>query len=214
VDPYQQYQNPNPNSPYEFILSPAKPPKRHISLGDNNLALRIAIIVGGAILLLILILIIFSALQPKNTDKSSLISIAETEDELVHIATQGENDGTQQVTKNLAITTEYSITSQQQGIVKLLANNGTKISTKDLKIKQSAATDQELASAVTTSTFDSVFIQVLQSQLNSYSASLKQLYITTKNKEVKNLTANDFRQVQLLINQVPYVQNQVKAGSE
>jgi hypothetical protein len=87
-----------------------------------------------------------------------------------------------------------------------LAKQGVKVSPKDLKLKQNAATDQQLASALTTSTYDETYIGIMQQGLNSYASSLKQLYDTSHSTSVRSLTSKYYNQTQLLISQIPYAQ--------
>ena len=218
MDPNQPYPGPTQNGQYEFILAPPKPSRKLFSfggLGNHNFGLTIGLIISGAIILMIVLALLASALGSSNhATINSLIGLVQTQDELVHISTEGENGAVQQTTKNLAITVEYSLTTQEQGTVKLLASNGTKVGTKQLKLKESAATDQQLTNATANSTFDSVFVQVLQQQLAGYMGALKQLNTTTKGQAIKNLTYQYYQQSQLLSNQIPYVQNQIKASGQ
>lgn len=205
MDPSQQYQAPNQGSPYAFIMSPQKPARRRFSLGGgNNFGMTIAIIAGGALLLMLILAIIVNSLGGGN--KGNLISLAQTQNELSRVSQQAVSSATQQTTKNLAVTIDLSMSSQQQGTLALLGKRGVKVSPKDLRLKQNATTDQQLASAKTTSTFDSVYTQIMQQSLNDYANTLKQMHDTSKSKSERELTSDYYTQTQLLISQVPYAQ--------
>ncbi len=214
MDPYQQYQAPQPGSPYEFILNPSKPPKKKIGFGGNNFVLTLAVIIGGAFLFMIILTVILNAVGGKTLSKTDLIGLAQTENELVRISQQATASATQQTTKNLAVTIQLSMTTQQKKDLDFLAANGVKVDTKQLSLKQNATTDQQLASAKTTSTFDLVFSQLIQSQLQDYAKSLKQLNSVAANKTESDLTSTFYGQTQLLIAQIPYTQDRINAASQ
>lgn len=215
MDPYQQYQAPNTGgNPYDFIMSPGKPPKRKIGLGGNNFMLTIAIIVGGAILFMIVLAMILNAVGGKTLSKSDLISLAQTQNELSRVSQQAATFGTQQTTKNLAITIEFTMDTEQKRTLTFLANNKVKVGDKDLKLKQNATTDQQLASAKTTSTFDLTYSQLIQEQLEAYASEIKALHSKAANKFESDMTSEYYEQVQLLISQIPYTQDRIQHGAE
>ncbi len=207
MDQEPQYPSTNPGSPYEFILNPQQHRKKRFSLGGGNLPLIIGAIVGGAILLMIVIAAIASLLGGSGSaNKDNLIGLAQTQHELIRVSNQGVVSATQQTTKNFAITIEYSMTTQQQGVTKLLSGEGVKLSSKDLVLKQNAVTDQQLAKAKTTSTFDEAFAKIMQSQLENYANTLKQLRDSASSKAERDLSSDYYQQTQFIISQIPYAQ--------
>ena len=74
---------------------------------------------------------------------------------------------------------------------------------KDLELKLNAETNKTLDQANQTSTFDSVFLQVMGKELEAYSNELKTLYGTTSNTAAKKILKDDFDQTQLLREQLP-----------
>lgn len=212
MDPYQQYQAPQPGSPYEFILSPSKPPKKKIGLGGNNFALTLAIIVGGAFIFMIILAAILNAFGSKTLSKGDLITLAQTQNELVRVSQSAAATATQQTTRNLAVTIQLSMITEQKKSLDFLAKNGVKVDDKQLALKQNALTDQQLASAKTTSTFDLVFSQLMQTELENYAKDLKQLNGKAANKTESDLTSTFYSQTQLLISQIPYTQDRIQSG--
>lgn len=214
MDPYQQYQAPQPGSPYEFILNPAKPPKKKFGLGKNNFVLTLVVIVGGAFLVMLILTVILNAVGSKKLSKGDLIGLAQTESELVRVSQAATASATQQTTKNLAVTIQLSMTTQQKRNLDFLQANGVKVDQKQLGLKQNATTDQQLASAKTTSTFDLVFSQLIQAQLEDYAKSLKQLNSVASNKTESDLTSTFYEQTQLLIAQIPYTQDRINEATQ
>lgn len=212
MDPYQQYQAPQPGSPYEFILNPSKPPKKKFGLGGNNFALTVALIVGGACIFMIILAIILSAVGGKSLSKTELIDITQTQNELVRISQSAASTATQQTTKNLAVTIQLSMITEQKQALDFLAKNNVEIDKKQLTLKQNAITDQQLASAKSTSTFDLVFSQLMQTELENYAKDLKQLNGKAANKTESDITSTFYSQTQLLISQIPYTQDRIQSG--
>lgn len=214
MDPYQQYQSPNQGNPYDFIMNPAPPPKKKIGLGGNNFILTIGLIVGGAVAFMIILAIILSMVSGDKVGKADLISVAQTQNELVRVSEQGTGSATQQVTKNLAVTIQYTMKTQQLQILKFLADNGTELGKKELALKQNAATDQQFTSAKTTSTFDLVYAQTMQNQLSDYANSLKQLHARAVSNTEREMFSDYYEQTQLLISQIPYTQDSIESAGQ
>jgi len=214
MDPYQQYQSPNQGSPYEFILNPQKPPKKKIGFGGNNFIFTLVIIIGGAILFMIILALILNAVGGKTTSTADLITLTQTENELARVSQSAATTANQQTTKNLAVTIQYTMLTQQKRTLKVLASNGTTVDVKDLKLKQNAQTDQQLASAKTTSTFDLVYSQLIQDQLQDYANEVKTIHNKSASKTEKELTSDFYEQTQLLISQIPYTQDRIQNGTQ
>jgi len=197
------------NNPYDFIMnSGTSQPKRPIPLkvptnGKNGFIVKIALIVGGAIILLIAIMIGSSLLSPDDTNTTGLTSLAQTQNEIIRVATQGAQNGRDQATKNFAVNTNLSVSTQQLRITNYLATKGTKLKSKELGLKESDTTTKQLTQAKATSTFDAAFLQIMQTSLDSYSNDLQKYYESSTSATVKKLLKADYEQTQLLRSQLP-----------
>ena len=197
------------HNPYDFIMNSGAPqPKRPIPLkvpagGKNGFIVKIALIVGGAIILLIAILIGSSLLSSDDTNTTDLTALAQTQSEIIRVATQGAQNGRDQATKNFAVNTNLSVSTQQLRIVNYLATKGTKLKSKELGLKESDTTTKQLAQAKATSTFDAAFLQIMQTSLDSYSSDLQKYYESSSSSAVKKLLKADYEQTQLLRSQIP-----------
>jgi hypothetical protein len=214
MDPYQQYQGSSSGSPYEFIMSPNQKPKKRFGFGNGNFAFTIGLIVSGALLFMIIITIVLNMFGGSKVGTADLVTVTQAQNEISRIADQGARTGTQQVTKNLAITIQYTMDTQQKNILNFLAENGTTIDPKDLKLKQNASTDQQLTSAKTTSTFDLVFSQIMQNELTTYANDLKQLHARASSTTEKDMMSSYYEQTQLLISQIPYTQDTIESAGQ
>lgn len=210
MGPYQQYQAPqNQGSPYEFMFEPQKPPRRKLlNIGGNNFVLTIGVLVGGAILLMLIIVLILNIVTGGGGNTSDLISLTETQHEFARVTGNADQTATSQTTKNLAITIDLTMNTQEEGTLALLKKQGVNVSTKELSLKQNASTDQQLANAEATSTYDQVFDQLMQQQLSSYAGALKQLYNKTRSASVRSLTSNYYSQTEKILSQIPLAEAQ------
>lgn len=213
MDPYQQQYQPPTGDAYDFILNPQQQPKpRKLGLGSSNkFGLLIGIIVGGAVLFMVIVALILTAFGG-NSNATSILGLAQAQNELVRVADQGARSGVRQTTKNLAVTIQYGMTTQQKRTLTYLAQIGTAVDEKELKLKQNATTDQQLASAKTTSTFDSAFAEIMQAQLTAYADSIRQLHSTATSETEKELLGTFYEQTQLLISQIPYTQESIESN--
>jgi hypothetical protein len=217
MDPYApQPQNtlqPPPHNPYEFILNPQNPQPKSPGLGKGNFGMMIAFIVGGALLLMLVLGIVVTLFSgSSNTD--GFVGLSQTQNELIRVSEQGAADATQQSTKNLAVTAQYGILTQQQQVLAFLAEHGKKVGEKEILLKQNAQTDLQFTAAKSTSTFDMVFSTVMQNQLTTYADNLKQLFNATSDKAERDMLANYHEQTQLLISQIPHTQKTLDSATQ
>jgi hypothetical protein len=207
MDPYPPQQTPPPQNPYEFIVSPA-PPSRKSPLSrlpgfKDPFIAKVVMLLGGIILLLIVGAVLSSLLFKGKTNVQDLIGIAETQNEIVRIATQGTTQSSFQVTKNLAINSELSVQTNQQQFLNYLSKHGTKVGSKTLALKKSSTTDQQLTTAIQSSNFDNVFVQLMQQQLQAYITELEQAEGNSSSTTAKQLINTSLTAAKILLAQVP-----------
>jgi len=207
--PNNPYQQPAPTpqpSGYDFITNPAPEPKRGPNLLPSNASapMRVAIVVGGLLVLLILFLIIKGVLSGGgNTD--ALINVAQDQQEIIHVTTNATGNtqtGLSTTNQNFAVTAQASLTSDQQQLITYLANNGHKVKDKTLSLKISADLDQQLQTAATNSTYDSTFKQTMQNLLSDYQQALRTAYQQTTGPKGRALLSDQFNASKLLLQQL------------
>lgn len=211
MGPQNPYIEPQ-HDPYGFIMNPA-PKQKHRPLGLDPFIVKIIAILGGAIVLMIVVAVILSAFSKPKVNITDLVGLTQTQNEIVRISYNASTEAVQQVTRNLAVTTEFSIKTQQAQLLSFLQSEGRKVGTKELAFKQNATTDQQFATAKQTSTFDLVYSQTVQKELQDYSSTLKQLFNASTNSTVRTMLSTDYQQAQLLISQVPYTQQNIQAAN-
>lgn len=195
-------QTPPPPTPnYDFFMNPAPPPKRSLIPTGSSLKQRVIVVVGGGVALMILIIIFSSVFLGNHTNTTSLVTIAQQQNELVRVATEGDQQATQQTTKNLVLNIELGLTTNQQQLLAYLKKVGQTPSTKELAATQSATTDQQLTAAAAASNYDPVLVGILQNQLTKYTQTLKQTFAATKSTTQRQLINTDYEAAVLLLKQ-------------
>lgn len=196
--------------PYDFILNPNTPaPKKPLAVASSNsFLIRIGIIVGGAILVMTIGAIIVSLIFSKKTNTTTIVTLAATQTEIVRVSgllSSGTDQTNVQTIKNYAANVNLSVASQLHSTLQYLARNSVKPGPKLLAVKKNSSTDTAFTTAVQNSTFDTVFVQTLQTELQSYASDLKTYYNNSSDTAAKILLATDYSQVQLLMKQAPAV---------
>jgi hypothetical protein len=176
--------------------------------------MRMLMFVGGGVVILVIFLAVIVNLlsSGKSSVTEDLVSITQIQNEIIRISHQGTSDSVQQTTKNLAVTAEYAVMTQQKETIAYLAKYGRTLAEKEAGLKQNAQTDQQFALAKSTSTFDLVFSQVMQNSLTDYATSLKRVFTHTTNADTKALLSDYYSQTQLLISQIPYAQESIESA--
>lgn len=195
------------HDPYGFITDPQKASKAPL-LGGNSFFKQIALILGGFVLLLIVLGIILSVALPSSNSTTDLTKIAQSQQELIRISTVGAQQSSSQFAKNLSITSRLSLLTNQGQLLTYMAGTGVKLAPKTLALSRNAQTDQTLAAAQATSTFDIALEQIMISQLQTYQNSLRQEFSKTKNKTLKIVILKNYQSAVLLLEQAQAAQAQ------
>jgi len=174
-------------------------PPGTVRIGSNRK--RLFTFLGGLSALVIVAAIFFSVIGGGGNNFTPVITIAQDQTELIRIAKLGATKATGQTTLNVAFNLQLSLTSAQQKLLSYLADNHIKLGTKQLALKQNAQTTKQLSDAVATSSFDSTFVTVIQSQLGTYAQALKTAYNTNPGPKGRQLLSAQYNGAQLLIEQ-------------
>lgn len=189
------------SNPYEFMNSaqPASPGLlSKFTGGGNSMQKRIIVVVVVAVVLIILIAIASSIISGIGKGNIvSLSSVALDQSELTSISTTAGSSASNQLVKNLAATTLSSMTSSQAQFLKTVSKTGNSLTAKQTTANNPTITSQ-LTAATSSGTFDSVYVQVVQSELTTYNNDLHTAYKDTPSPTMKTLLNNLFHQSQLL----------------
>lgn len=189
-----------PDQPYNFITNPEPPARQPLMSrfpGGNSIIARVGL-VGGGLLVLFIIFSILRGLLGGSPTLTSFITIAQDQQELIHLAT---NANLQQdlstSNKNLAATMQLSLSSSQANLIKYFVANHKKINDKQLNLKVSKATDDQLTAAAAATTYNQTFQEIVQTKLTAYSKDLQQTYKQAKSKKGRALLKDGYNQAQL-----------------
>ncbi len=208
MEPQQQQPGHLGHNPYDLILNPPKPNTKHPlgglpRVGGGRFGAQIFVLIGGAIGLMIVIAIVTSALTGNNLNKTDLINLAAEQIEIIRVSQLGDGAVQQGNNQQLAINTQLTVKTDSVALLSFLASSGITASTKQLSSDMNAQTTLQLQNAQSNSTSDTVFAQLMQSELSTYAGNLKKDYTEAKSSSLKSLLNNDYIQAELLLKEVP-----------
>lgn len=196
----------DPDQPYSFITGSEPAPKRSLmrSLpGSSSVLGRIGIMAGGLLIALILILILRSVVSGGGVNAAVLLTVAQDQQAMIHLTDNAsEEQSLSGADKNFVATLHTSVKSSQTQLIAYLATNHKKLNEKQLNLKVSAATDEQLTAASTSGTYRSTFQEVMRAQLNTYGQDLQKAYKETKGKNGRALLDDSYKQALLLASQL------------
>lgn len=197
--------SPGNDQDYSFITNPETPPERSFfqSLGGGSLAVKITLVTGAIVAVFILILILRALVGGGNLNTETLLTVAQDQQELIHLSDgAGLQAGISTDNKNFSATLGLSLSSSQSQLLSYLAQNHKKINQKQLGMKVSATTDEQLASAASSGTYNQTFKQVMGSQLDQYGRDLQAAYQKNTGKKGRALLSDSYNQAILLAKQL------------
>lgn len=196
MDPYQQ-PAPQPGQ-YDFITNPAKPRKRSMfSMGGGNKTGILMIFIGGLIVL-ILILVIGSLFLGGDSDRQTVLDVAQKQSRVIAVADAGIKDGGTNQAQSLGLAVKLSVTSEQQALVAQLSKS-SKVKPKQYAAGMSSDVATQLENAQRNGRFDEAFTAAMKQELNEYQQELKSAHSTVSGKTTKELLANDYKNVGILL---------------
>ncbi len=204
-----------PPNPYEFIVNPQQPKRRGLKVpGVRNpfLAKLLLVVVVVAIVVAIAGVLLSSVFSKQGINAQGLIGVAQSQQELVRVSKQGAANGTQSVTRIFSTNVELSLQTEQLQLLAYLKKQGYKPSTKTLSLKKSSSTDTQLTTAIQSSTFDSIYVQLMQNSLVAYNTELEQASNNATGANEKKIIAGELSAASMLLQQVP-TQESLQNGS-
>ncbi len=198
------YGSPQPSpTPYDFIVNPGAAPRRSRLPGGNSVVSRLLLVLGGLLLLFIIFIVGKNLLLVDSTNTPQLIEAASQQQELIHLSGKAVLEPTlETTTKNFALTTQLTLTSQQRQLLVYLKDQGHKVAPKQLDSQVSLATDQQLTAAASSSTYDATFRQIMLTKLTTYKQTLQQAATKTSGPAGLALLNKDYTSAQLLLLQL------------
>lgn len=199
----QQNYTPNNQNDYEFIVNPQQAPKKKL-IGGSSVAVRIGVVLGLIVILLIAFVVIRNVLSSGSSNQTALVAVLSEQKELIRLATDVQKKGAplNNKTRNVAITTELSISSAKNELVKYLAKSGQKIDAKKILNPSSSFNDSQLKAAMASGNYDATVNDVLRTQLTSYQADLKTAFNKTPGPVGRELLNRQYDAAGLILKQL------------
>lgn len=197
-------------NPYDFIVNPGKPPRRNLFGGGASKVQRMAVLAAGAAVVLIIIIVIVNLIFGGGGGNAVAdIKVAQDQTEIARVARLGvQQQDIGQAAKNVAITAQLTLASDQQQLIDYLQKNGVKISDKELAALQDPQADQQLSTADANSTYDSTFLSIMQTDLSKYQQTLNTAYQGSKSIDLRQLLRGQYDNAGLLLEQIKSAQEQ------
>jgi hypothetical protein len=189
------------HNPYDFIVNPNTPKaQRGMFGGGGSLTMRLVIVSVVAVVLIIAGVVAASLLGPKSITPN-LTAIAQRQQEIIRLSEEAGKNISGQDTQNFASNIELSVSSSQQQLLTYLAANGTDLKAKELAAKQSSQTDTLLDNAKSAGTYDSVVVQTLTDELQTYESLLQTTYKEASGAKAKQVLKDCFTSADALLQQ-------------
>ena len=164
---------------------------------------RIAVVVGGLILLIILYSILKALLANPAFNKTDYLTVLERQQEMIHLITvdiTNSNVGTlTPVEQNFVATANLTLSNDQTNTLSLTAKYSDRINPSSLANIYSSSVDAAIKSSISTNSLPDEFQSVMQTQLDDYLTNLKLAYANTRVAPAKSLLKNEYSNAQLLI---------------
>jgi len=203
-------------TPYDFFMQPKQQaPSRPLPMGGKLLGNRpvnpnslsnggnpgsrkFIFIIAGAISLVVILLLAVVLFSPKDQTGPQFFGIAQTQQELIRVCGQGSEKAKYQATRNLAATCSVGITNSQGQLLAYMKKAKLSYDTKLIGGKASSQTDAKLAQAISSSTFDDTFREIIQAQLASYNRALTAQLATTTGANGREVLTKNQKSAELL----------------
>lgn len=199
MQPEQQTVQPD----YDFIMN-SQQKKRALNFSGGSPATRILVVVVGFFVLIIFIVIVKSILSGTPPATSNYFSLLQEQSEIIHIMNndlQNQNATISSANQAFSQTALLTMTSYQTALVSYMGKIGIKVSKSSLNVS-SAKVDADFAAAVSSDDFNSIFQNVMSSELTAYNSNLIQAYSNTAGAVGKNLIQSQYKGTQLLIREL------------
>lgn len=188
-----------PADPYAFLYESQKKPNPLSNLISGG-SFKGKLVFGLAALLVIVILIAIlkAALSSgPSVNMQSLYSVMSEQQEILNLASIGSSQSQNPVNQDFATTVTGVITTDQSKLIKLLGNNNIKVNP-NLYVLQPSV-DSRLTAAQQTSTFDPLFVSIMEQQFGYYKKDLSNAYAANAIPVIRSYLSADYKNINLLL---------------
>ena len=192
----------DPNNPYHFILSPQQNAKKSLLPVPQPSSKKGRILTVCA--LLVVVFIVFSLVSSLlssqgKASQEQMVSIAARQQELIRVSTIGAQKAKSQEAKNLALTTQFTLTTDQIKLQATMLKSGIKLTSIQLNSRKNIKTDAQLIQADQTNQFDEVFSKTVTDELTSYQQAISTAFKQQKGPVTRALLTTEFNNAAIII---------------
>jgi flagellar basal body-associated protein FliL len=203
MPPSNQFPSPQQSSdqsPYDFFMEPQKTGGRGFGGASGK---KLLFIIGAGLVALVLIIMVASLIfSNKDTSTASLIPVAQAQQEMIRVAANGAKNAQATKLQNYSVTVTVSLASEQRDLLAYLKKHGVKVSPASLGLTKNPRTDQALAAAQASSTYDTTYVSVMKSQIDGYEAQINAAKATATSKTQRDLLQKQFNHAELYRSQL------------
>lgn len=200
IDPSQM---PAGNNPYAFITNPGAPQKKSlIPLPSGASKAGKALLIVVVLILVIVVWMVVSNIMGQSQKKyrAEYIKTIKQQKELIRISELGLKKATSADARNLAITTQLTLTSEQAAIQGSAKTMGIKLNSVTLANEDTKKNNDLFTKAEQFNRFDEVFVKALQDDLTEYAKTVQVVYKGTTNKKSKDALGIQYKTAATLAN--------------
>lgn len=201
--PFNTQQMPQPNPSYDFITNPGTPQKKSLIPlpGGGSKAMKALLILIVIVIIAVIAMFVSSLLGKADKElQAQLVSAIKQQQELIRISDSALKKARTAEAKNLAITTQLTLTSEQAAMKNAAKTLGVKTDGATLANSDSKKNDEELTKAEQFNKYDEVFIKMIREDLTEYAKTVQTVYKGTENKKAKEALAIQFKTAATLAN--------------
>ena len=198
--PMQPGPAPQPSNPYEFITNPNQPKKKSLIPSGFSKKQMIIFAILALVIAMLLIVVVSSLLGGSgSSNKDQLLGVVKQQNELIRVSEIGVKKAKSVEARNLAITTQLSLISEQSELEAAVKALGVKVNAKTAGGKD-PKTDELLTKAEQANNFDAVFVEKLQADLTKYAKAVKIAYQNNSSTKTKASLEAQFNNAATLAN--------------
>ncbi len=164
----------NGQGQYDFFMDSNNAPNNSMPGGK-----KLFLIVGLAVGVLAALATILAVLSGGNQESPQLVQLLQSQQEIVRVAKDGKKNAKAENLKNFSMTASTSLASAQGELITYIAKLGTKVGKDELALGQKAQTDTALKASLASSTYDTTYVSIMQSELNTYEKRLQSATVTS-----------------------------------
>lgn len=190
---------------YNFITDSPEPPKRSLLqtlTGGGSWRGRI-ILAGAGMLAFLVLILVLRAIVGGGGNAAVLISVVQDQQEIIHLAENASNEQSlSSKNRNFAATAQLAVASSQSQLIGYLTAGGKKIDEKQLNLKVSPTTDEQLVASASTGTYNQTFEEVMRSKIDEYGRDLQKAYEENKGPKGRAILTDSYKQAELMATQL------------